>query len=74
MTVFDVTPESDGEGIELHGTVSTPRLELKAREEVARATGRETSGELTVLEPLRTESRHAAVAPVLGDADDDASR
>ncbi len=75
VVVFDVTPESDGDGIELRGTVSTPRLELKAREEVARATGRATSGELTVLEPLRTDGTVTRpVAPVLGDADDDAEQ
>ncbi|MFH5799833.1 C40 family peptidase [Haladaptatus sp. CMAA 1911] len=75
VIVFDVTPESNGDGIELRGTVLTPRLERKAREEVARATGQTTSGELTVLEPLRTEGTVTrSVVPVLGDADDDAEQ
>ncbi|WP_231185412.1 NlpC/P60 family protein [Haladaptatus sp. DYF46] len=75
VTVFDVTPESNGDGIELRGTVSTPRLERKAREEVARATGRTTTGELTVLETLRTDGTVTrSVVPVLGDADDDAEQ
>jgi gamma-D-glutamyl-L-lysine dipeptidyl-peptidase len=75
VTVFDVTPATDGDGIELRGTVSTPHLERKAREEVARATGRATTSELAVLETLRTDGTVTRpVAPVLGGTNDDAEQ
>jgi hypothetical protein len=75
VVVFDVTPKSDGDGLSLHGTVSAPRLERKAREEVAHVTGRATTSDLTVLEALRTEETVTrSVVSVRGDADDEAEQ
>ncbi len=75
VAVFDVRPESTESGIEIHGRVSTPRLEREARAAVERATGRTATSDLEILEAVRTERTVTrSAAPVRGNPDDDAEQ
>jgi len=75
VSVFDVTPESTANGIELRGSVSTTRLEREARAAVKRATDRAVTSDLEVLDDVRTERTVSRpVAPVRGEPDGEAEQ
>lgn len=75
VAIFDVTAESSGNELLLHGRVSTPELERRARTAVERATDCRTKSDLSVLADEGTERTVTAVViPVRDDPDENAEQ